>query len=124
MYPVSNAISVLEKKLDDPWIHIGSFGRYLIHLKGSNTKVSGAEIRAANKRNSVELVSKYCSASAAATADSRIANCEHIVWSSEITVGKSKIELTVPKIANNVVLNDEDVVMVLSQASAKRANMA
>ena len=120
LIPVTSAVSVVEKKLADPWIQIGSFGKHAIYLKSSNTSLK-ANKRDAAKKASTELVAKFWVAHA--TNDGRIANCEVINWTTEISIGKNKVEVVFPKIINSVALKNEDKVLVLS-ASNKRAKKA
>ena len=117
LIPVTSAVSVVEKKLADPWIQIGSFGKHAIYLKSSNTSLK-ADKRDAAKKASTELVAKFWVAHA--TNDGRIANCEVISWTAEISIGKNKVEVEFPKIINSVALKNEDEVLVLSESS-KRA---
>ena len=117
LIPVTSAVSVVEKKLADPWIQIGSFGKQAIYLKSSNTSLK-ANKRDAAKKASTELVAKFWVAHA--TNDGRIANCEVISWTAEISIGKNKVEVVFPKIINSVALKNEDEVLVLSESS-KRA---
>ena len=117
LIPVTSAVSVVEKKLADPWIQIGSFGKHAIYLKSSNTSLK-ANKRDAAKKASTELVAKFWVAHA--TNDGRIANCEVISWTAEISIGKNKVEVVFPKIINSVALKNEDEVLVLSESS-KRA---
>ena len=117
LIPVTSAVSVVEKKLADPWIQIGSFGNQAIYLKSSNTSLK-ANMRDAAKKASTELVAKFWTAHA--TNDGRIANCEVISWTAEISIGKNKVEVEFPKIINTVALKNEDEVLVLSESS-KRA---
>ena len=117
LIPVTSAVSVVEKKLADPWIQIGSFGKQAICLKSSNTSLK-ANMRDAAKKASTELVAKFWAAHA--TNDGRIANCEVISWTAEISIGKNKVEVVIPKLINSVALKNEDEVLVLSESS-KRA---
>ena len=117
LIPVTSAVSVVEKKLADPWIQIGSFGKHAIYLKSSNTSLK-ANKRDAAKKASTELVAKFWVAHA--TNDGRIANCEVINWTAEISIGKNKVEVVLPKIINSVALKNEDKVLVLSESN-KRA---
>ena len=117
LIPVTSAVSVVEKKLADPWIQIGSFGKQAIYLKSSNTSLK-ANKRDAAKKASTELVAKFWVAHA--TNDGRIANCEVISWTAEISIGKNKVEVVFPKIINSVALKNEDEVLVLSESN-KRA---
>ena len=122
LIPVTSAVSVVEKKLADPWIQIGSFGTQAIYLKSSNTSLK-ANTRDAAKMASTELVAKFWVAHAAQTNDGRIANCEVISWTTEISIGKNKVEVVFPKIINSVALKNEDKVLVLSESN-KRAKKA
>ena len=117
LIPVTSAVSVVEKKLADPWIQIGSFGKHAIYLKSSNTSLK-ANKRDAAKKASTELVAKFWVAHA--TNDGRIANCEVISWTAEISIGKNKVEVVIPKLINSVALKNEDEVLVLSESN-KRA---
>ena len=117
LIPVTSAVSVVEKKLADPWIQIGSFGKQAIYLKSSNTSLK-ANMRDAAKKASTELVAKFWVAHA--TNDGRIANCEVISWTAEISIGKNKVEVVIPKLINSVALKNEDEVLVLSESN-KRA---
>ena len=117
LIPVTSAVSVVEKKLADPWIQIGSFGKQAIYLKSSNTSLK-ANMRDAAKKASTELVAKFWVAHA--TNDGRIANCEVISWTAEISIGKNKVEVVIPKLINSVAHKNEDEVLVLSESS-KRA---
>ena len=117
LIPVTSAVSVVEKKLADPWIQIGSFGKHAIYLKSSNTSLK-ANKRDAAKKASTELVAKFWVAHA--TNDGRIANCEVISWTAEISIGKNKVEVVIPKLINSVALKNEDEVLVLAESS-KRA---
>ena len=103
LIPVTSAVSVVEKKLADPWIQIGSFGKHAIYLKSSNTSLK-ANKRDAAKKASTELVAKFWVAPA--TNDGRIANCEVISWTAEISIGKNKVEVVFPKIINSVALKN------------------
>ena len=120
LIPVTSAVSVVEKKLADPWIQIGSFGKQAIYLKSSNTSLK-ANKRDAAKKASTELVAKFWVAHA--TNDGRIANCEVISWTAEISIGKNKVEVVIPKLINSVALKNEDEVLVLSESN-KRAKKA
>ena len=120
LIPVTSVVSVVEKKLADPWIQIGSFGKQAIYLKSSNTSLK-ANKRDAAKKASTELVAKFWVAHA--TNDGRIANCEVISWTAEISIGKNKVEVVFPKIINSVALKNEDKVLVLSESN-KRAKKA
>ena len=122
LIPVTSAVSVVEKKLADPWIQIGSFGKQAIYLKSSNTSLK-ANMRDAAKKASTELVAKFWVAHAAQTNDGRIANCEVISWTAEISIGKNKVEVVFPKLINSVALKNEDEVLVLSESN-KRAKKA
>ena len=51
-----------------------------------------------------------------ATDDDRRANCEYHEWSVEISVGKTKVKLNLPKIINTSVLQEEDGIVVRSSS--------
>ena len=78
-------------------------------------------MRDAAKKASTELVAKFWTAHA--TNDGRIANCEVISWTAEISIGKNKVEVVIPKLINSVALKNEDEVLVLSESN-KRAKKA
>ena len=109
--PATNAVSVVEKKLDHPWVSIGSMGNSFIYIRSSNTNLK-PQVREASKLKS-ELVAKCWVADAMATDDSRRANCEYHEWSVEISVGKTKVKLNLPKIINTSVLQEEDDILLL-----------
>ena len=118
LYPVCNTVMVSDKKMEQPWINIGKFGQLFIYFKSSNSNLRG---RASNKLRGVEeMVAKFWVAYAAASSDDRITNCELVDMEVDITVGKSKIPLTIPKLVNSVVIKDEDVIKVLTASSANK----
>ena len=88
----------MDKKFDHPWVSIGSMGNSFIYIRSSNKNLK-PHVREASKLKG-ELVAKYWVADAMATDDSRRANCEYHEWSVEISIGKTKVKLSLPNIIN------------------------
>ena len=98
-------------------------GNSFIFIRSSNANLKH-RVREASKLKG-ELVAKYWVADAMATDDSRRANCEYHEWSVEVSVGKTKVKLNLPKIINASVLQEEDEIVMLSSSSdSKRSGKA
>ena len=109
----------MTKKLDDPWINIASFDKMNIYVKGSNSNFQKQQQRDTCKKAKTELVSKFWLAYAAQSNDAREANCELVNFDGEITIGKTKVEIVIPRLTNSRDLKDGDEIILLSTKRAK-----
>ena len=127
LFPLTTQVATSVKALELPWVNIGMHEELHIYIKGSNTALKADSARQ-HLKNKTELVSRYWVVAAHPTPDARISNCEFVPWTATISVGKVKVELELPSIQNNVELQDEDVISVLTpvkpvvkeESSAKR----
>jgi hypothetical protein len=116
LIPLTTMVSISTVPLKTPWIEVGkvecSGKDHTIYIKSGNTNIKGSGNTEATKKN--EFMVKFWVVDAASTGDTRKANCEFSTCNTDINVGKVKIPLTFPTIVNTSVIQDEEVITVLS----------
>jgi hypothetical protein len=115
---VSPMVALSEKSMAWPLlghIEIGS-KTFHVYMKGSNTSIvmPGSKEARAGKKN--DLLSKFYIAAATCTVDARVANATFSSFKAVANILKSKVELTIPRIVNTSVLEDEEPICVLTSS--------
>ena len=115
---VSPMVAVSEKAMSWPLlgeIEIGS--KVLgIYMKGGNNGIVMPESKEAKAGKQNELLSKFYVAATTCTVDARVANAKFSSFKAVANILKSKVELTIPKIVNISVLEDEEAICVLTRS--------
>jgi hypothetical protein len=116
LIPLTTMVSISNTPLKAPWLEVGKIEcndkGHTIYIKSGNTTLKAGATDAAKKN---DFLAKFWVIEGAATGDTRKANCEFSEFSTDIVVGKGKISLTFPTITNTVVLDDEEILTVLSR---------
>jgi hypothetical protein len=116
LIPLTTMVSISNTPLKTPWLEVGKIDcnekSHTIYIKSGNTTLKAGAVDASRK---TDFVVKFWIIDATSTGDTRRANCEFSECSTEITVGKTKVSLTFPTITNTKVIEDQEIITVLSR---------
>ena len=116
LVPLTTSVLVSEKPLAKAGLPIGTAElgslELKIYIRSSNTQL----LSSTEKTRKDAFVAMYWILEKTMTGDARKANCELATYDLEVSVGKEKISVRLPRITNVKALQAEDRLVVLSPA--------